>query len=91
VEVLAVRRLKWVSGILWIWSWFIVYLEIFRWHHMTKSLRFNPPPPLPGTNIKPQPGLPLITALTASAVAPPVFIVVVIVDWVRKRHVRLGE
>jgi hypothetical protein len=80
-----VRRLKWVSGVIWMWSWFTLYLEIFRWHHMTKSLHFNPPPPPPGTNIKPQPGLPVIAVLVGSAVAPTVFIAAVIIDWVRKR------
>jgi hypothetical protein len=80
-----VRRLKWVSGVIWIWSWFTLYLEIFRWHHMTKSLHFNPPPPPPGTDIKPQPGLPVIAVLVASAAAPTVFIATVIIDWVRKR------
>ncbi|HEY0688914.1 MAG TPA: hypothetical protein VGD71_07720 [Kribbella sp.] len=83
------RRLKWVSGIIWIWSWFMLCLEIFLWHHMTKSLHFNPPPPPPGTDIKPKAGGPLLVVLAGSAVAPPVFIAVVIVDWVRKRHVRL--
>jgi hypothetical protein len=39
------RWLRRVSGIVWIFSWYTIYLEIFRWHHMTKSLRFNPPPP----------------------------------------------
>ncbi|MCW2883550.1 MAG: hypothetical protein QOE54_7100 [Streptosporangiaceae bacterium] len=79
------RRLKWVSGIVWVWSWFTVYLEIFRWHHMTKSLRFNPPPPPPGTNLKPHAGGPLIAILVSSAVAPAVFVTAVIVDRVRKK------
>ena len=48
------RRLRWISGIVWIFCWYTVYLEVFRWHHMTKSLRFNPPPPIPGTNVQPK-------------------------------------
>jgi hypothetical protein len=53
---LTMRWLCRVSGIVWIFSWYTIYLEIFRWHHMTKTLRFNPPPPLPGTDIQPRPG-----------------------------------
>ncbi len=44
--------------IVWIFSWYTIYLEIFRWHHMTKSLRFNPPPPPPGTDTRPKAGVP---------------------------------
>ncbi|MEV1171908.1 hypothetical protein [Nonomuraea sp. NPDC049784] len=79
------RRLKWISAILWIGSWSVVYREIFHWHHMTTSLRFNPPAPPPGTNIQPRPGLPLLSALAAAAIAPIVFIVSVIMDRVRRR------
>ena len=32
------RWLRRVSGIVWIFSWYTIYLEIFRWHHMTRSL-----------------------------------------------------
>ena len=42
------RWLRWISGIVWIFCWYTLYLEVFRWHHMTKSLRFNPPPPVQG-------------------------------------------
>jgi hypothetical protein len=38
------RWLPWVSGVVSIGSWRIVYLEIFRWQHVTRTLRFNPPP-----------------------------------------------
>ncbi|MCU1680287.1 MAG: hypothetical protein JWQ81_1026 [Amycolatopsis sp.] len=65
-------RLRWISGILWVWSWYTVYLEVFRWRHLTRTLRLNPPPPLPGTDVAPRAGLPLqalrICALTAPAV-----------------------
>jgi hypothetical protein len=57
-----------------VFSWRTIYLEIFRWHHLTKSLRFNPPPPLPGTNVQPKAGLPLIAVCVSSVVAPLVFI-----------------
>jgi hypothetical protein len=84
------RRLKWVTGIVWVLTWAALYLEIFLWHHVTRSLHLNPPPPPPGTNIKPQPGGFLIAVLTGSAVAPLAFMAVVIVGWARKRRVHLA-
>jgi hypothetical protein len=74
------RWLRRVSGIVWIFSWYTIYLEIFRWHHMTKSLRFNPPPPLPGTDIQPRPGAPLIAVCLGSVAAPLVFLTATIMD-----------
>ena len=38
------RTLRWASAAAWIFSWRVVYLEIFRWHHMSKTLRFTGPP-----------------------------------------------
>ena len=37
------RPLRWLSAAAWIFSWRIVYLEIFRWHHMSRTLRFTGP------------------------------------------------
>jgi hypothetical protein len=79
------RWLRWISGIVWIFSWRTIYLEIFRWHHMTKSLRFNPPPPMPGTDVRPKAGLPLIAVCLSSVAAPLVFITATVIN------VRRGE
>jgi hypothetical protein len=68
------RWLRWISGIVWAFSWHTIYLEIFRWHHMTKSLRFNPPPPMAGTNAQPKAGMPLIAVCLSSVIAPVVFL-----------------
>jgi hypothetical protein len=81
------RRLKWVSGIVWMLSWFGLFLEIFLWHHVTKTLHLNPPPPPPGTDIQPQPGEFLIAVLVGSAVAPLVFLAAVAVDRARRRSI----
>jgi hypothetical protein len=78
------RRLRWISGIVWIFSWRTIYLEVFRWHHMTRSLRFNPPPPIPGTNVRPKAGLPLIAVCVSSVAAPLIFITATIVE--RRPH-----
>src|ERR1700726_4298738 len=74
-----VRWLRWISGIVWIFCWYTVYLEVFRWHHMTKSLRFNPQPTIPGTNVHPQAGTPLIAVCPGSVVAVLVFMTSTIV------------
>lgn len=82
------RTMRWlrrVSGIVWIFSWYTIYLEIFRWQHMTKSLRFNPPPPLPGTDIQPRPGAPLIAVCLGSVAAPLVFLTATMIERMRAR------
>ena len=83
--------MKWlrrISGIVWIFTWRTIYLEIFRWHHMTKSLRFNPPPPPPGTDIRPRPGAPLIAACAGAVAAPLVFVAATMVERVRGKSAR---
>ena len=80
--------MKWlrrISGIVWIFSWYTIYREIFRWHHMTKSFRFNPPPPLPGTDIPPKAGIPLIAVRLASVAAPLVFLTATMMERARVR------
>lgn len=80
------RWLRWISGIVWIFCWYTLYQEVFRWHHMTKSLRFNPPPPIPGTNVQPKAGTPLIAVCAGSVVAPLVFTTAMIATRARARH-----
>jgi len=47
---------RWIGGAIWVWSWYTMFLEIFRWKHVTRSFRFAPLPPMPGTDIGPKPG-----------------------------------
>jgi len=84
---LTMRWLRRISGIVWIFSWYTIYLEIFRWHHMTKSLRFNPPPPPPGTQIRSRAGAPLIAVCFASVAAPLVFLTATMIE---RMHARPG-
>ena len=77
------RALAAISGILWAWSWYTMYLENHRWKHVTRSFRFNPPPPIPGIGIRPRPGLPLKALYVCAAGAPPVFLVTVIAGIAR--------
>ena len=83
-----VKWLRRISGIIWIFTWRTIYLEIFRWHHMTKSLRFNPPPPPPGTDIRPRPGTPLIAVCAGAVAAPLVFVAATVVERVRGKSAR---
>jgi hypothetical protein len=73
----SMRRVMWVSGIAWIVSWFCLGLEIFYWHHVTKTLHLNPPKVPPGYP-KPQPGQFLLSVLAGSAFAPAVFLIAAI-------------
>src|SRR5215469_9829868 len=78
------RAATWISGIWWLLSWIGILLEIYYWHHMTPSLRLNPPPQIPGWP-PPQPGEFLITVIVSSVIAPPVFLTLVLVKWVRRK------
>ena len=79
------RWLRRISGVVWIFSWYTIYLEIFRWHHMTKSLRFNPPPPPPGTDTRPRAGAPLIAVCLGSVAAPLIFLTATMIERMRVR------
>jgi len=80
------RWLRWISGIVWVFSWYTIYLEIFRWHHMTKSLRFNAPPPIAGTNAQSKAGMPLIAVCMSSVIAPLVFLTATIAERAHVGH-----
>ena len=68
------RLAKWVGGALWAGSWYLMYLEITRWHHVKPSLAFNSDlEPING--MTPRPGLPLIMLYITCAAAPAVVIV----------------
>jgi hypothetical protein len=61
-------------------SWRVIYLEIFRWQHMTKGLRFNPPPPLRGADRLPTAGWPLRLASLSAVAAPVLFVTTVLME-----------
>jgi hypothetical protein len=64
-----VRRATWAAAAVWLGSWFLMYLEITRWHHVRPTLALNPPE-IRGTALRAHPGLPLIALYGACAVAP---------------------
>ena len=75
------RKAIWAGSLLWILSWFALYLEVYRWHHVAPSPHLNGSPPPPGTDIQSRPGGFLIAVLASSALAPPVFVALLI--WTR--------
>ena len=79
------RVARWLGGVLWMGSWYLMYLEITRWHHVKPSLAFNSDP-VPGTDITPRPGLPLILVYVACVAAP----LVVVAGWVSQIRARRG-
>jgi len=50
-------------------SWYLMYLEITRWHHVKPSLAFNSDPD-PVSGVQAHPGLPLIVLYVGSVAAP---------------------
>jgi hypothetical protein len=65
--------LRWLvlvlGGAVWAGSWYVMYREIYRWHHVKPSLAFN-------YDIAPDahPGLPLILVYIACVVGPLLFL-----------------
>jgi hypothetical protein len=78
------RFAKWLGGAVWIGSWFLMYLEITRWHHVKPSLAFNTELD-PGNGLRPHPGLPLILLYVACGVAPLVAVAGVIAGFRTRR------
>ena len=81
------RRALWIAGALWVYSWAVVWLEIYRWHHMTRSFRLNPPPTPPGLP-PPHPGMFLLSARVLGLAAPAAFVVVFLILVGRARMMR---
>jgi hypothetical protein len=69
----ALQRVKWICGGLWLGGWYMMWLEVFRWKHVTRSLSFNAGPPIPGTNVHVKPGRPHKTLFACFYAAPSIF------------------
>jgi hypothetical protein len=81
---LTIRDARWFAGAIWFLSWFELYLEIYRHHHVT--LFFLPSPPLSASTVGSHPGAWLRTVLVCSALAPPLFASLLL--WARLRQAR---
>lgn len=84
------RTARWVTLFLWLLSWFTIYLEIFHWHHMTTSLRLNPPPTPPGFPPA-TPGNFLIGSIALSIISPLAFITLLLVHVARLLRRNRGD
>jgi len=82
---LTLRKAEVLTAVSWAVSWLFLYREIYVWQHVTPSLHLNPPPPRPGLP-PPQPGLFVIAVLVASPAAPIVFVMLAVVDFLRRRN-----
>jgi hypothetical protein len=90
VAVSKMRLATWLGGAVWIGSWYSMYLEITRWHHVKPSLAFNPGP-VPASGIRPRPGQPLILLYIACVAAPLAVAASVVRNRVRRRIIRRGR
>jgi hypothetical protein len=79
------RWLRRISGVVWIFSWYTIYLEISRWHHMTKSLRFNPPPQPPERIPAPERAPRSQRLCLGSVAAPLIFLTATMIERMRVR------
>ncbi len=78
------RFAKWLAAGVWAGSWYLMYLEINRWHHVKPSLAFNSDLAT-GTDMRPRPGLPLIL-LYIACVAAPLVVVAGLITPIRARR-----
>ena len=76
-----------VSGSLWVLGWFALYLEIYRWGHVTPSLHLNGWAAPPGEVVRSRPGGFLIAVLMTSVLAPPFFAALVAWNGMRSPKV----
>lgn len=63
----------WLGGAAWAGSWYLMYLEITRWHHVKPSLAFNSDIGR-AAGVEAHPGGPLLLLYAVCAAAPVVTI-----------------
>jgi hypothetical protein len=63
------RLVRWLCGAVWAGSWYLMYLEIRRWHQVKPTLAFTSDA-IPGTDVRPRPGMPRKLLYLACAAAP---------------------
>jgi hypothetical protein len=82
------RFVKWLGCGVWAGSWYLMYLEITRWHHVKPSLAFNSDL-VTDSGVRPRPGLPLKLLYVACAVSPLVVATSMMQARGRRRGLRL--
>jgi hypothetical protein len=69
----------------WIGSWYLMYLEITRWHHVKPTLTFNSEISHPA-GVQPHPGMPLLLLYLACVAAPFLVLVGTVLNVRRRRQ-----
>lgn len=75
---------RWLGAVAWAGSWYLMYLEITRWHHVRPDLTFNKEL-LAHDGVEPRPGLPLLLLYVTAVVAPVATVATVVVADRRRR------
>ncbi|HEY0452346.1 hypothetical protein [Actinophytocola sp.] len=84
------RLVTWLGGLGWAGSWYLMYLEVTRWHHVKPSLAFNSELPSVG-GMRPHPGLPLILLYVACVAAPLTVVVGLVMRYRAGRSEEAGR
>jgi len=80
-------RVMCLGGVAWAGSWYLMYLEITRWHHVKPSLAFNADIGR-ATGVDAHPGLPLLLLYAVCATAPAVTLTATIIEARARRSRR---
>lgn len=77
----AIRRAGWLVGVIWFLSWFELYLEVYRYHHVALPHIFGLPSPTLAVGAGAKPGGWLRSVMVCSALAPLLFVTVRLWRW----------
>jgi hypothetical protein len=80
-----IRNARWLVAVVWILSWFELYLEIYRYHHVAPSLLLKPASWYTGS-MHSRPGGWLRAVLTCSALAPPLYVFLLLGGRFQRRY-----
>ena len=83
------QKMRWLVAVAWCLSWFELYLEIYRYHHVSRSVLVNPASWFPGAGLQARPGGWLQAILVCSVLAPLLF--AFLVFWSKLHRSRLGD
>jgi hypothetical protein len=84
-----VQKMRWLVAVVWCLSWFELYLEVYRYHHVTRSVLVDPASWFPDAGLQARPGGWLQAILVCSALAPLQF--ALLAFWSKVRRSRRGD
>jgi hypothetical protein len=83
------QKSRWLVAVVWCLSWFELYLEVYRYHHVSRSVLLDPALWFPGADLQARPGGWLQAILVCSVLAPLQF--AFLVFWSKLQRSRLGD